>query len=340
MKTIISLVIFGFSIQNIVGQNPNPFKSIGKPAPEILSLSNGKYPEIFENDTLRKIGSVMFNTRTNKIAYFIETDTMYSEATLRPEIVSRWLSRDPLARKYPSHSPYNFALNNPILFVDPDGQDVHLNFMSQEAKDAFVGILNMGLEGQYTATLTKADDSDMYQLTLTAMESGSRGGLSSNGQVLFDAFSEAIGDHNTVAEIDVYKNSNWVDIGNYADNRMDVGDMQKFSESGKGYEKTYGATQVGLLLHETYEQYLKAKDGIPKWEQVDAQGNETYPGHHSAATEKENGYNGVAETGQRQNDDGSRSMLFEDGTEVKVYRAENEPRNIDRVEQPAPKRKD
>jgi len=60
MKKIIFIAIFAFSVQSIVAQNPNPFKSIGKPAPEFLSLSNGKYPEIFENDTLRKIGSVMF----------------------------------------------------------------------------------------------------------------------------------------------------------------------------------------------------------------------------------------------------------------------------------------
>ena len=66
----------------------------------------------------------MFNTRTNKIAYFIETDTMYSEATLRPEIVSRWLSLDPLARKYPGMSPYNFVANTPLNAIDPDGQDV------------------------------------------------------------------------------------------------------------------------------------------------------------------------------------------------------------------------
>lgn len=122
MKKLILIAIFAFSVQNTFAQNPNPFKSIGKPAPEFLSLTNGKYPEIFENDTLRKIGSVIFNTRTNKIEYFIETDTMYSEATLQPEIVSRWLSIDPLARKYASLSPYNFVNNNPILNVDFDGR--------------------------------------------------------------------------------------------------------------------------------------------------------------------------------------------------------------------------
>lgn len=132
MKKIIFIAIFAFSVQSTFAQNPNPFKSIGKPAPEILSLSNGKYPEMFENDTLRKIGSVMFNTRTNKIEYFIETDTLYSEATLKPEIVSRWLSRDPLARKYPSHSPYNFVGNNPIIYVDSDGREIDLSDMTAE----------------------------------------------------------------------------------------------------------------------------------------------------------------------------------------------------------------
>jgi len=38
--------------------------------------------------------------------------------------IAKWLSRDPLAKKYASHSPYNFALNNPIYFKDPDGRDV------------------------------------------------------------------------------------------------------------------------------------------------------------------------------------------------------------------------
>ena len=37
--------------------------------------------------------------------------------------LGRWLSLDPLARKYPSMSPYIFTGNNPVLFVDYDGKD-------------------------------------------------------------------------------------------------------------------------------------------------------------------------------------------------------------------------
>jgi len=40
--------------------------------------------------------------------------------------VSRWLSVDPLRKKYPSFSPYNFCANNPIYLKDFDGRDVYV----------------------------------------------------------------------------------------------------------------------------------------------------------------------------------------------------------------------
>ncbi|WP_317205959.1 RHS repeat-associated core domain-containing protein, partial [Flavobacterium psychrophilum] len=37
---------------------------------------------------------------------------------------SLWLNTDPLAEKYPGVSPYTYCLNNPILYIDPDGREV------------------------------------------------------------------------------------------------------------------------------------------------------------------------------------------------------------------------
>lgn len=37
--------------------------------------------------------------------------------------VGRWLSLDPLGAKYPAITPYAFALNSPLLFMDPNGKE-------------------------------------------------------------------------------------------------------------------------------------------------------------------------------------------------------------------------
>ena len=43
------------------------------------------------------------------------------------ELMTMWLSVDPLADKYPSISPYNYCMWNPVKLVDPDGRDVYIN---------------------------------------------------------------------------------------------------------------------------------------------------------------------------------------------------------------------
>ncbi len=100
-------------------QAQNPYDPIGKKT-GMLTLSKGKYIEYHPYDSLLQVGSVIINIKRTTISAFMEPDTTRVSA----DIVSRWWAVDPMAHKYPGHSPYNFAMNNPIYYIDPDGGEV------------------------------------------------------------------------------------------------------------------------------------------------------------------------------------------------------------------------
>jgi len=109
----------------------NPFKKFDKES-NVLTLSNGRYNEFHDQDSIVLIGAAIFNTRTMKVVGLVEYDTLYSEATLEPNVVSRWLSPDPLAAKYPNMSPYAFVENSPMMLIDPDGRDSRVAIKKNE----------------------------------------------------------------------------------------------------------------------------------------------------------------------------------------------------------------
>lgn len=118
MKKILLTLVLLLCIGMVQAQNP--FEKFGY-TPKIGTLSKGKYIEHFDTDSIVQIGSVLFNPFTKKITGFAVQETVYSEATLQPEIVSRWLTPDPLADEREWVNPYNFVQNNPILRIDPLG---------------------------------------------------------------------------------------------------------------------------------------------------------------------------------------------------------------------------
>jgi RHS repeat-associated protein len=116
-KTVLAITL---SFCVLIGFAQQPFAEYGYKV-KVATLSKGKYVEFFDQDTLIQIGTVVMNRFTRQIISFVTVDTTYSEATLQPELISRWISPDPLADMYYSYSPYHFSGNNPVRFVDPTG---------------------------------------------------------------------------------------------------------------------------------------------------------------------------------------------------------------------------
>lgn len=56
----------------------------------------------------------------------IETGLYYYGARYYDPKTAIWASVDPMAEKYPNWSPYNYTLQNPIVFIDPDGKMPHI----------------------------------------------------------------------------------------------------------------------------------------------------------------------------------------------------------------------
>ena len=109
----------------VFAQTQNPYTEIGKESEaKIVTLSNGRYLEFMNNDTLRQIGSVMFNTVRNEIEFIIPKDDLEKiKIAERDREVSRFMSLDPLKSSFPWNSPYAFAENRVIDAIDLEGAE-------------------------------------------------------------------------------------------------------------------------------------------------------------------------------------------------------------------------
>lgn len=137
MKKLYYLLIFIFTFSTVSAQEKlskeenerrqkniqaaNPFSKYGYKA-KVATLSNGKYLEVHDLDSIVTIGTVRWNVAKQQIVGNISIDTLNTDAQPIGDVPGRWISMDPLSEEFTSWSPYNMCFDNPMKFVDPDGR--------------------------------------------------------------------------------------------------------------------------------------------------------------------------------------------------------------------------
>lgn len=91
---ILLLAITAFTAYS---QDYNPYKSIGKKG-KIVTAYGNRFVEVFDYDSIQRIGSVLFNIRTKKIVKLLNADAIFKKNSDN-SAASRWYSVDPLATK-------------------------------------------------------------------------------------------------------------------------------------------------------------------------------------------------------------------------------------------------
>ena len=106
------------------------------------------------------------------------------------ELMTMWLSVDPMADKYPSISPYAYCAWNPVKLVDPDGKEID-DYFSESGK--YLGsdnatTNNVRIIGEYAWKNLPKDDKgriehELGNIVSKSFSEASEGGLSKKAQI-------------------------------------------------------------------------------------------------------------------------------------------------------------
>ncbi len=228
----------------------NPFEQAGIKGIKILTLSNGKYQEFHDLDSVVQIGTTLINVNSRKIVGFVKKDSANSMPDA--SVSSRWISVDPLAEHTYNLTPYNFGYNNPIYWNDPDGRCPICPYLAGAiggaALDYGIQVATNLYEGKGASSFVDIDGTSIL------ISAGAAGvGLVKNGGKL----------------IQIIKGGNKVD-----DAAKIVDDVAKFgddlaSKTDKIVESAYDIAKNGGTHSGFYKNYLnkttkELKSGIEK----------------------------------------------------------------------------
>ena len=169
----------------------------------------------------------------------------YGMRMYQPDL-GRFFTQDRFAEKYYSLNPYQYGANNPLVFMDANGDSLIVSGPQSQVDD-FKAVSNQGTGGFYN-TQVGADGQVSLEPTQLV-------GPPSPEQAAFaNLMSGVISDPNKV-EVNLRGGTDDTLIGNFGLETIDMDDVQQFGDGPV-------ATAQGALIHEVKEQQGKQSFGM------------------------------------------------------------------------------
>jgi hypothetical protein len=116
-----------------------PFDSFDTTMKSVPLFKSDK-PQLYKIDVLDKTSKIKYlvlDVDNRILAYYDQKDSLLIATALKPNEV-KFLSVDPLSKKYPELTPYQFASNTPIQAIDLDGLEAYAVFNKSTGQLALV----------------------------------------------------------------------------------------------------------------------------------------------------------------------------------------------------------
>lgn len=123
-KTFLLVVAIATTNNIAIAQTPYDDFAPSSKKKEMLKLPNSTFRAV-NTDTSSNVRYIELDIEDLAIVYFGNNDSIIKVSNLKPSDF-KWWAVDPRAEKYPSWSPYNFVMSNPIMNIDPNGDTVRV----------------------------------------------------------------------------------------------------------------------------------------------------------------------------------------------------------------------
>jgi len=158
-------------LQLHIDQEPTLRVAYSKKGQKLLKNTLSYYPFGLQQKGYNNTVSANANSMAERFAYNgkennpeLGLEWMDFGARNYDPAIGRWMNLDPLAEAMRRHSPYNYAFDNPIFFIDPDGRMPFgcCGGFKQFFKDAAAGLNRLFVEPFKTEGKRKAEHAAIY----------------------------------------------------------------------------------------------------------------------------------------------------------------------------------